>query len=82
LEPKKDDNVIYIIIRNIHDNHLSNLFYKNYNFYFRINEQWIRLGPANKRCYDVLPMQEKAILKPASVDLVRSCVNFLSSGEA
>ena len=52
-----------------------------FNFY-RIKEQWVRVGPPNKRCYDVLniPDKGKADLKPASVDLVRSCVNFLSSG--
>jgi hypothetical protein len=47
----------------------------------RIKEEWHRVGPANKRCYDALPMPEKALLKPASVDLVRSCINFLSSGD-
>ena len=52
------------------------------NFEYRIKEQWVRVGPPNKRCYDVLniPDKGKADLKPASVDLVRSCVNFLSSG--
>ncbi len=52
--------------------------------FLRIKEQWVTLGPANKRCYDVLPFPEKdkALLKPASVDLVRSCVNFLTSGQS